>query len=337
MGKYFFPLLVTAMLLTGTTFAQPISAQPVTPGKWLNSWMLCGPFPAREPSDINEAWDHLVGFGNDFLSKYGGEQNPRIKAGDEVKFTGGIAKWKLYQSPDSIIQLFKAVSGQSPAIAYAYTEILSDEDKVITLDLGTNDGGRLWFNGLVIWDNKQKFRLIPYHDPIPVLLKKGKNTLLLKMEQRGTTEQRGALWTFCARFLPFQTSVLVKKGDLFSLSAGIDGEARITSKLNTPVLQQLIQNLSIEILNSQNQPVVKENRTTDFCGKVNLKPAGYQMYSSTLDIHLKNGENIKHQSSFFAGNRKNYLLFSAGKSDYRIALGAGASESEQWAAKELQH
>ena len=41
--------------------------------------------------------------------------------------------------------------------------------------------------------------------------------------------------------------------------------------------------------------------------------------------------------SFYAGKRKIYTLFADQKSNYRIAIDTQASESEKWAAKELQH
>ena len=56
--------------------------------------------------------DHLAGFSNDYLAKAGGEKKPHIRAGDIVKFKKGSAIWKLYNSPDSIIDLDKVVSGE---------------------------------------------------------------------------------------------------------------------------------------------------------------------------------------------------------------------------------
>ncbi|HBL76697.1 MAG TPA: hypothetical protein DD458_15840 [Prolixibacteraceae bacterium] len=49
------------------------------------------------------------------------------------------------------------------------------------------------------------------------------------------------------------------------------------------------------------------------------------------------GENSQGKNSFSVGERLEYTLFSDQKSGYRITISAQASESEQWAAKELQH
>jgi hypothetical protein len=331
MSRSIFFIALATLFLQVTTYAQKFTPQPVLPGQWIRSWLLCGPLPVSEPSDPAESWDHLVGFNTDYLVKSGGEQNPQVKAGDVIKFQKGSAKWKLFTSPDSIIDLRKLISRESPVFAYAYTEVVSDEAKVIFISLGTNDGGKLWVNGQNMWDYPQQRGCQPDDDIIPVTLNKGKNTLLLKVEQRGNK------WEFCARFLPFSTSRLLEKGELFTIAPGIDGQVAITSKFANPVLQQLIHNLDIEIRNNQNQIVFKEQRTTDFCGKTKLPSDDYQRYTATLNTRFNIRGLFYRKISFYAGKRIDYPLFADGKSNYRIALGTGASDSEQWAAKELQH
>jgi len=331
MGRKIFFIMIFACVFTGILTAQQITPQPIIPGQWLKSWLLCGPIPVKEPKDAADSWDHLVGFNNDYLQKAGGEQYLQVNAGDVVRFAKGSAKWKLYNSPDSIIDLVKVVSKASPVFAYAYTEVLSDENKVWFICLGSNDGGKLLVNGVNVWDYPQARGFVTGDDVIPVLLKKGKNTLLFKIEQRGNQ------WGFCALFLPFSTANLAERGELFTISTNENGESEITSKFTSPVLEQLIQNVNIEILNNQNQPVLKEQRATNFCGKLNLKSGDYQSYNAILDIHLKSGESIQKKAAFFAGKRINYALFSDQKSEYSIVQSLKASESEQWAAKELQH
>ena len=331
MSRSIFTVIIIALFFQVTSFAQPVNPEPVTPGNWIKSWLICGPIPLKKSADPAESYNHLVGFNTDYLIKAGGEENPKIKVGDAVKYPGGSALWKLYSSPDSIIDLRKTVSRASTVFAYAYTEVISDEAKVIFLSLGSNDGGKLWVNGLNLWDNPAQRGCVPDGDQIPVSLKKGKNTLLLKVEQRGNK------WEFCCRFLPFSPASLAERGELFNISADENGEVNISSKFAKPVLEQLIQTLNIEITNCQDQPVVKEQRTSDFCGKAKLNSKEYQLYNATFNALLKSGENIRRKFSFNAGKRTDYKLFSSGKSDYRIALGSSASESEKWAAKELQH
>ena len=331
MARFIFLLIICSLMLKASTFAQPVTPEKIIPGKWINSWLLCGPIPFKESTDIAESNNHLLGFNTDYLINSGGEQNPKIQAGDIVKYPNGSAKWKLFSSIDSIIDLRKKISRESPVFAYAYTEVISEEARVIFLSLGSNDGGKLWVNGLNVWDNPSQRGCVPDGDQIPVSLKIGKNTLLLKIEQHGNK------WEFCCRFLPFSKASLAERGELFNISSDENGEVVISSKFATPVLQDLIQTLDIQITNGQNQQDVKEHRTSDFCRKVKLDAKDYLEYHATINARLKSGENIRRKFSFHAGKRTDYKLFSAGKSDYRIALGSSASESEKWAAKELQY
>ena len=331
MGRSLFLIIIIALFLGTTAFGQQISPQPVIPGQWVKSWLLCGPFPVKKPKDAAESWSHLVGFSTDYLANYGGEQSPKVKAGSSIKFNNSSLRWNLYNSSDSVIDLKKALSKDDPICGYAYTEIQAAVAGVWYLNLGTNDGGKLWVNGINVWDYKQARRLIVDDDIIPVLLNKGNNTLLLKLEERGIR------WGFCIRFSPFTTTRLAERYDLFNITAAEDGVVSINSKFTNPFLEELIRDLDIEVINHQEKQVLKEQLTNGFCRSINLKSDDYQPYSASVDIHLKNGENIKRQYFFYGGKRKTYTLFSDGKSDYRIAISSVASESEKYAAGEMQH
>jgi hypothetical protein len=319
------------VMVSANARAQKLEAQPVTPEKWIKSWLLCGPIPLEKPAEESESYAHLQGFNTDYLVKFGGEQNLSVKAGDVVKFKKGSAKWKLYNSPDSIIDLNKAISKADPVLAYAYTEIQSEEDRIWFISFGTNDGGKLWVNGMNVWDFESARGLSADNDQVPVLLKKGKNTILFKIEQRGNR------WEFCARFKTFSIDKLAANKSLFRITTDENGEAKVTSEYVSSVLDQLIRNVSIEVSNHQNKIVAKEDRNANFCGSLAIPSNDYQAYLGKLKILLKTGQTILQEYSFYAGKRKIYTLFADQKSSYRIAIDAQATESEKWAAKELQH
>ncbi len=160
--------------------AQEQAVQTLQPGTWLKNWLLVGPIPLEKKNETSGQWKHISGFETDFLKSVGGEANPKIKKGTNVKFRGGKARCLFYNSPDSIVNLDKALSNESLVLAYGYTEIESPEDKVMILGLGTNDGCRVWLNGIQILDVPTERGLSVDDDLIPVSLKKGKNTLLIK-------------------------------------------------------------------------------------------------------------------------------------------------------------
>ncbi len=331
MGKSFLLVAILVFVLKATTIASPLAQQQVVAGQWIKSWLICGPIHLQESEDPADSWGHLIKYSTDFLLKVGGEQNPTIKDGDVLRLPNGSAKWKLYNSPDSTIRLDKVLSKDPNLVAYAYTEVQSANEQTMLICFGTNDGGSLWVNGSKIWDYAPRRGLFADDDMIPVALKKGTNTILLKVEQRANQ------WGYCVRFKPFSTTELLKKGELFNISAGEDGKANLTSKFLNPVLQQLVKNVSIEVKDSQMESVQNVERSTNFCGPIELKSENYQAYSSSIKISLKNGAQLTQAIPFFAGKRVNHMLFSDAKSDYRIALSEDASESERWAAKELQH
>ena len=312
----------------GQALAQP---QKVVAGQWIKSWLLCGPIPLQLQTDPDKAWDHLKGYSTDYLKKFGGEANPTIKVGDAIKTDKGSIKWKVYQSNDSITDLVNAISKAAPVLAYAYNEVEADSPGLWMIGLGTNDGGSLWVNGLQVWDYPPSRGLKIDSDLIPVFLKKGKNTLLLKVEQHGSK------WGFCVRFHPFSAEKAMDRGELFYFTTTENGAASLTSKFSKDVLSDVVQKIQLEVVDIQNKVVLKEEPLSPFVDQLNLLYGSYQPYVAKLKISLKDGTQLNRKIQFNAGKRIEYPLFSNGKSAYRISISPDASQPEQWAAKELQH
>jgi hypothetical protein len=335
---YRFPNNMTRKLLLNACFclslalssyAQTLSPQPLAVDKWLKNWLLCGPFPLKLTEDPAKLLQHLEGYEANVLAKLGGETNLNVKPGSSVTLGKKTLKWTPYSAPDSIVDLYKVVSQDAPVFAYAYTEITSEKDQIQFISLGTNDGGSLWFNGMKIWDYTPNRVLKVDSDLVPVLLKKGTNKILLKVEQRGN------LWAFCMRFRPFSMNTLAQT-DFFRIDAKANGQATLGSNYPTNVLNALVESVGITIQNNQGQTVVADKFTSGFSQTIDLKATEYQFYTANFDVRLKTGETIKLDQNFYAGKRTEQVLFSNGKTAYRIALSKNASESEKWAANELQ-
>lgn len=293
--------------------------------------MVCGAIPLQQHTDLNRLWDHLPGFETDYLKKFGGETNLNVKTGDVVKLKQGSIVWKNYESPDSAINLVTAISKASPVCAYAYSEVDASESGLCLLSFGTNDGGRLWVNGEQIWDYPSMRGLKPDNDKVPVFLKKGKNTLLFKVEQHGSN------WGFCARFLKFSAQQASDRGELFRAESNENGNAEIGSAFPKSVLTELVHSLEIKVYNHLEKLLLEEQRKFPFQGPLNLPSSEFQTYTAHFKVVLKGGEIITRKQEFTSGKKIDYQLFGQQKSDYQIVLSADASESEHWAAKELQH
>lgn len=312
-----------------------ISAQePVNklvPGQWFHSWLLCGPIPLEEGTSPAQPMQHYPGFDTDYLLKSGGESGLKVKAGDIVKQKGRSIRWKYINSPDSIIDLVANVSRISPAVAYAYSEVECPEEGVWLAALGTNDGAGLWINGVRQWDYQPARSVKPDSDLIPVILKKGKNTILLKVEQRGN------MWGFSFRFHRFSAEDALQRGSFFKVNTSEEGDSRLVSDFSPEVLSMLIKQVRVTVRNKQGKIVLEEKREKEFNGLLDLPKTGYKPLTAELFLQLRSGETLSRKIDFISGKRVEYSLFNQERSNYQIVLTTGASASEKWAAKELRH
>src|SRR5690606_19323832 len=85
------------------------------------------------------------------------------------------------------------------------------------------------------------------------------------------------------------------------------------------------------------QPVWSGASTPSVAARIPLPHQNYQTYKASYAVTLMSGEPLRYQGQVEAGLKREYVLFSDGKTRYSIALDTAASASEKWAAKELQH
>jgi hypothetical protein len=85
MCRKIFTTFVLIFSLMATVISQMPAPQKITPGKWITSWLLCGPIPLNVHKDPSLSSDHLDGFNTDYLIKSGGEQNLLVSEGDIVR------------------------------------------------------------------------------------------------------------------------------------------------------------------------------------------------------------------------------------------------------------
>jgi hypothetical protein len=144
-------------------------------GNYFQYWLLCGPFP-------NVRWQ---GRETDYLTPIGGEINARPIPGDKLNAEDGrTIPWMKYSSPIfSKINLSDIYEDNTEVLTYAYCRIDSPKDKKVRATFGSNDGIQLVLNGQRIYKKYAKRSLILDEDEIYLDLKKGKNYLLLKIDQ----------------------------------------------------------------------------------------------------------------------------------------------------------
>jgi hypothetical protein len=93
-----------------------------------------------------------------------------------------------------LMDLLKAFGG-TERVAYARTWVHSDQDQPARLEIGSDDGVKVWLNDKLIHAHNTFRGLTPGSDKVKVTLKAGWNPLLLKVTQLNQG------WEFCARFV----------------------------------------------------------------------------------------------------------------------------------------
>lgn len=103
------------------------------------------------------------------------------------------AEWRpLAGDKTGVVDLGKVMPGEN-RVAYLRTVITSERDQDATLELGSDDGIKVWLNGQVVHANNVIRPCTPGQDKAPAKLKRGLNPLLLKVTQGGGE------WAACAR------------------------------------------------------------------------------------------------------------------------------------------
>jgi hypothetical protein len=113
--------------------------------------------------------------------------------------TADQAKWATVPAANDpakpgVMDLLKAFGGEQ-CVAYARTWIFSPNQQEAVLEMGSDDGLKVWVNEKIVHANNTARPLQPGSDKAKVELKEGWNRLIIKVTQNNLG------WEFCARFL----------------------------------------------------------------------------------------------------------------------------------------
>jgi hypothetical protein len=90
-------------------------------------------------------------------------------------------EWVSLGGPKGIINLIEAIGNTQNAVAYLRTKIASLGERKAILQLGSDDGVKVWLNGKLVHAKNVARGVSPDEDKIPVMLRDGVNELLLKV------------------------------------------------------------------------------------------------------------------------------------------------------------
>ncbi|GAG85173.1 unnamed protein product [marine sediment metagenome] len=129
------------------------------------------------------------------------------------KGIGGMIKWETENTSTSgylnLISIFSKrnsdINPRSEGIAYAYTEVISPDNRDVRVTLGSNDGSKMWINNEVVYNKHAGRNAVADQEVLTVKLKKGKNKILVKIENLG------ASWGLYLRIVDPENELEIKK------------------------------------------------------------------------------------------------------------------------------
>ncbi|CAG4999868.1 hypothetical protein DYBT9275_02331 [Dyadobacter sp. CECT 9275] len=138
--------------------------------QYLSDWWVIGPFDNEGRKGFSRVYPPEQQF--DTTKAYPGK--------------GADVKWRKYENTESgFIDFARLFKPNQDVVAYAYRTITLPEAKTVKLGIGSNDGVRVWINNRLVLDRLVSRPATPNEDKISIPMKKGENTILVKVDQLG--------------------------------------------------------------------------------------------------------------------------------------------------------
>ena len=100
--------------------------------------------------------------------------------------SGAKAEWRPVTAPrNGVVALDKLLRGGNDRVAYLKTQLIAEQEQEALLEMGSDDGIKVWLNGRVVHSNNATRPCAPGQDKKKIRLAQGPNTLLVKITQGG--------------------------------------------------------------------------------------------------------------------------------------------------------
>lgn len=155
-------------------------------------------FEPNQVGDVN--WEGVIGAGKfsgnfkgqksgSFSMKKVSRQSPTLGAkppeGAAVLFDGtNFSRWEPGE-PLGLVRIYSVLGRSKAAAAYLRCEVYSEKEQQTTLELGSDDGVKVWLNGRIVHSNNVIRMWKPGQDKVHVTLRQGWNALMLKVTTKG--------------------------------------------------------------------------------------------------------------------------------------------------------
>jgi len=165
---------------------------------FLMRWQLIAPFTNVERGGFDTVFPPEKGV--DLKAKYAGK--------------GAEAVWVPFESKDEygMIDFNEPFGMLKEVTGYAFTEFEVEDERKAEIRLGCKNGWKVWLNGELLFGRDEYHRGMKLDQyKLPVTLKKGKNTLLVKCCQNEQTEQWTVEWRFQLRLCDATGTAILPK------------------------------------------------------------------------------------------------------------------------------
>ena len=137
--------------------------------RYFTDWWVIGPFDNTNLKGLATSFPPENGF--DSTKTYSGKN-------------GMLVSWKRHSEKVTGYVNFSSVfKPNEEVVSYAFQKLILPEAKNQTYGVGSNDGVKVWVNGRLVLDRPISRRANPNQDMITVPMKKGENTILIKVDQ----------------------------------------------------------------------------------------------------------------------------------------------------------
>ena len=153
---------------------------------FLVEWQMAGPFHNKDRAG--------------FEAVFGPEKKPDLSA--TYDGLNGKVKWQPYSTGDEygMVDFNKPYGDLKEVTGYAQTEFVSGSDRPAELRLGCKNAWKIWLNGELVFGRDEYHRGMRIDQyELPVQLRKGGNTILVKACQNEQVEDWTVQWQFQLR------------------------------------------------------------------------------------------------------------------------------------------
>ena len=173
---------------------------------FMNRWIVLGPLAIHGQGYPPEEEAQRKAFDTEPFDLENFQK--RITIGDEEYH------WEYLRSPSDIVVPPRPSNRLYYVYGYAWAQINMPEETTAILGIGSDDSVKVWLNGELVHKHWTKRGVTPDEDMVPVTFRKGKNQLVLKI-------QNGALdWGFSCRALKLGVENILSAATYKELKAG---------------------------------------------------------------------------------------------------------------------